>query len=329
MIKLGEKRVLVLGGLGFIGSNLALRLRDLGARITLVDSMLPMFGGNLANIPEVNEEIAISLTDVRDYDSLSNLVNEADVIFALAGQTSHTDSMRDPLTDLDLNCKALLNLLEAWRASSRSAVIVFTSTRQVYGRAHSLPVDENHPTIPTDVNGINKLACERYLSLYAQIYGLRCVSLRLTNTYGPRLPLVGNSRGVIGFFLERALEGKKVPVYGDGKQVRDFNFVDDVVEALLLAATYSDKLQHGVYNLGSNEVYSLVEFVSILHEMCLFEHYFMPFPRENETIDIGSYYGNFSLFSDETGWIPRISLREGIRRTVDYAQMQLKGHGND
>lgn len=311
------KKVLILGGLGFIGSNLAIKLVSLGAKVSLVDSMLEQYGGNLANIEPIKDDVSINFSDIRDQHSLNYMVRDVDVIFSVAGQTSHIESMADPITDLDINCRSQLSILECCRKNNPEVKIVYASTRQLYGRPQYLPVDEKHPVVPVDVNGINKLAAEMYYTLYSQVYGMNCVSLRLTNTYGPRQHLSGNKQGFAGIFLRKAISGEPIQVFGDGKQLRDFNYIDDVVDAFLLA-TNNKQLYGKVYNLGAKNYYSLLDFVGYLQGHCTFDFKVVPFPPDHQAIDIGDYYGDFQLFNSLTGWEPKIELEEGLKRTIEY-----------
>jgi nucleoside-diphosphate-sugar epimerase len=311
------KRVLITGGVGFIGSNLAIRLVGIGARVQLVDSMLPDYGADLRNIDPVRNEVRVNFSDVRDPHSLSYLVQGEDLIFSLAGQVSHLASMEDPLTDLEINCRSQLSLLECCRRHNPSARIIFASTRQLYGRPQYLPVDERHPLIPVDVNGINKLAAEMYYTLYDQIYGIPTVSLRLTNTYGPRMDLASDLKGFVGVFIRKALRGEKIRIYGSGEQRRDFNHVDDVVDALLLAGQ-NDSIHGSVFNLGHSRSHSLLDFVSLLRRFTEFEYELVPFPAEVEAIDIGDYYGDYRRFHEATGWEPRVELAEGLENTIRF-----------
>jgi nucleoside-diphosphate-sugar epimerase len=311
------RKVLILGGLGFIGSNLAIRLVSMGAQVTVVDSMLPQFGGNLCNIEPVSDRVRVNFSDIRDPFSMDYLVRDAEVIYSVAGQTSHIESMTDPVTDLDINCRSQLVILERCRVHNPSVRIVYASTRQLYGRPRYLPVDEKHPLLPADVNGVNKLAAEHYYTLYSKVYDMKCVSLRLTNTYGPRQQLRGNKQGFAGVFIRLALTGKEIKIFGDGNQVRDFNYIDDVVDAFLLA-TDNEGLYGKSYNLGSDKRYSLLDFVNTLRRHCSFDFKLVPFPPDHGAIDIGDYYADFSLFRSETGWEPQIDLEGGLKRTVDY-----------
>lgn len=314
-----NRKILILGGLGFIGSNLAIRLVSLGAHVTIVDSMLPQYGGNLENIEPIKAQCRINFSDIRDQYSLDYLVQDMDVIYSMAGQTSHIESMLDPVTDLEINCRSQLSLLESCRKHNPGVKILYASTRQLYGRPQYLPVDEQHPTLPVDVNGINKLAAEKYYTLYSQVYSMKCISLRLTNTYGPRQHLRGNKQGFAGIFIRQAIDHENIRIFGDGKQLRDFNYIDDVVSAFLLA-TDNAALYGRVYNLGADEYYSLLDFVHILQQHCKCQYTLVPFPPEHKVIDIGDYYSDFSLFHHATGWKPGISLEKGLQKTIDYFQ---------
>lgn len=311
------RNVLVTGGLGFLGSNLAIRLVRYGARVTLLDSLVPQFGGSFFNIAPVRDSVVLNISDMRDANSLDILVQGRDYIFNLAGQVSHGDSMRDPQLDLAVNCVSTMNLVEACRRHNPEARLLYTSTRQVYGRPQSLPVNEDHPTVPIDVNGINKLAAEYYHLLYHGTYGIRSAVLRLTNTFGPRQQIRSNRQGFATVFLRQALRGETVSLYGGGRQVRDFNYVDDVVGAMLLAITTPACLGK-VFNLGSERAYSLIEFVEVLGKFCKFKSESVPFPDDKKIIDIGDYFGDFSRFRAATGWTPQVDLEEGLERTVAF-----------
>ncbi len=314
-----DKRVLITGGIGFIGSNLALRLVELGAQVTLVDSMLPAYGATLLNIEPIKDKVHVNFSDVRDSASLSYIVQGQDVIFSLAGQISHIDSMCDPLTDMEINCRSQLSLLECCRLKNPEVAIVFASTRQVYGQPRVLPVSEEHPLIPVDVNGINNLAAEMYYSLYHKVYGMSTVSLRLTNTYGPRMDLKSDTKGFVGIFVRKALRGETIEIYGTGNQLRDFNYVDDVVDALILAGSTRETAGKAL-NIGHPEPKSLLEFVEILRKFTEFTYEMVPFPPEIGIIDIGDYYSDFHKFHELTGWNPRIDLAAGLEKTVKYYQ---------
>ena len=312
------KEILITGGLGFIGSNLARRLVSQGANLTLVDSLIPQYGGNAFNIDDIKNKVAVNVCDVRDTFAMEHLIQGKEYLFNLAGQTSHLDSMTDPHTDLDINAAAQLSILEVCRKENPDIKIVFASTRQLYGRPDYLPVDEKHPIRPVDVNGINKLAGEWYHLLYNNVYGIRACALRLTNTYGPGMRVKDARQTFLGIWIRLLLEGKPIKVFGDGKQLRDFNFVDDCVEALLLAGA-SDQANGKVYNLGGSEVIGLKDLSKMMVNLGhggSFE--LAPFPSERKAIDIGDYYSDFSLITKELGWVPKIDLKDGLKRTLNY-----------
>ena len=319
-----DKKVLITGGVGFIGSNLAQYLVDLGANVLLVDSLIPKYGGNLYNIAPIREKIRLNIADIRDEHGLRFLVQNQDVIFNLAGQVSHTDSMVDPYADLEINARSQLSLLEACRHGNPEATIVFASTRQIYGRPQYLPVDEAHPLQPVDVNGINKTAGEWYHILYHNVYELKTVSLRLTNTYGPRMRVKDARQTFLGWWLRQIVEGQTVKIYGDGTQFRDFNFVDDVVSALLLAAAKEDA-NGQIYNLGAPEAINLLELAQLLIDLQGHGSYeIVPFPSDRRRIDIGDYQGNFGKIRRDLGWEPRVTLREGLAQSLAYYDRHLK-----
>lgn len=311
-------RVLITGGLGFIGSHLARRLVNEGAKVTIVDSLIPEYGGNLRNVHDIRERVDVHVTDVRDAHGMAYLIRDQQYLFNLAGQTSHVDSMQDPKTDLEINAAAQLSILEACRKANLGIKTVFASTRQIYGKPDYLPVDERHPIRPVDVNGINKVAGEWYHLLYNNVYGMRACALRLTNTYGPGMRVKDARQTFLGVWVRRLVEGQPLVVFGDGRQLRDFNYVDDCVEALLLAGA-SDTANGKAYNLGSPEVVSLRDLAETMIKLGYGGAYeLQAFPAERKAIDIGDYYGNYALVEKELGWTPRVPLREGLRRTVEY-----------
>ncbi len=313
-----DARVLITGGLGFIGANLAARLVELGATVTLVDSLIPEYGGNLHNVSGLEAKLTINIADVRDEYSMNHLVQGQHYLFNLAGQTSHMDSMRNPYTDLDINCRAQLAMLEACRKHNPTIKVVYASTRQIYGKPDYLPVNERHPLHPVDVNGINKMAGEWYHILYNNVYGIGACALRLTNTYGPRMRVKDARQTFLGIWIKQLLSGETIQVWGDGTQIRDFTYVDDCVEALLLAA--SDPGAYGqIFNLGSDETINLKALAALLIEIGGGGKYeLMPYPADRKPIDIGDYYGDYRFIQGRLGWRPRIGLREGLARTVAF-----------
>jgi UDP-glucose 4-epimerase len=309
--------VLITGGLGFIGSNLARRLVDLGAEVTVVDSLIPDYGGNLYNIESIRDRIQVNVSDVRDTHSLRHLVQGKDYLFNLAGQTSHLDSMVNPMPDLEINCQAQISILETCRAGNPNIKIVFASTRQIYGRPLQLPVAETHPLNPVDVNGINKMAGEQYHLLYNNVYGIPATALRLTNTIGPRMRITDARQTFIGLWVRQLLEGKPISVWG-GKQLRDFTDVEDAVDAFLLAAT-SPATNGQVYNLGGSEVIDLAGVAKLMVEINgSGEYEEREFPADRRAIDIGDYYADFSKIRTQLGWEPKRTLSETIQTTLNY-----------
>jgi UDP-glucose 4-epimerase len=313
-----NRRVLITGGLGFIGSNLACSLVQYGAHVTIVDSMIPQYGGNLFNIHDIANRITVNFADVRDIYSMNHLVRGQEYIFNLAGQVSHIRSMADPFPDLEINCRAQLSLLESCRHGNPEVKILFAGTRGQYGRARSLPVNEEHPMVPVDVNGINNIAGEQYHILYSKIYAMRATSLRLTNTYGPRHSMKSDDQSFLNWFIRRAIDGHTIRIFGDGSQKRDFNYVDDVVDAFLMAA--ADERTNGeIYNLGGTIPYSVLEVTQILLDVVGYGKYeTVEFPSTRKKIEIGDYWGDYTKIKNLLGWTPQVDLRDGLRRTVDF-----------
>jgi UDP-glucose 4-epimerase len=317
------RRVMITGGLGFIGSNLARQLVDLDADVLLVDSLIPDYGGNLFNIDGLDGARRVNIADVRQQSTMNYLVRDREVIFNLAGQVSHIDSMRDPYQDLEINCRSQLTILEACRRNNPATKVVFAGTRQVYGKPDTLPVDERHLVRPTDVNGINKVAGEYYHLVYNNVFGVRACSLRLTNVYGPRQLLRHNRQGFIGWFIRLAIENQEIQIFGDGSQVRDFVYVDDASDAFLRAGA-TDACNGEVFNVGGSEPIAHRELVELLIDVAGTGRYKMvEWPPEKKAIDIGSFYADSSKFKAAVGWEPRVGLREGLTRTVAYYREHL------
>ena len=315
-------KVLITGGLGFIGSNLAYRLVELGSQVTLIDSLIPEYGGNLFNIHNLENLVRVNISDVRDEHSINCLIKDNHLLFNLAGQTSHMDSMSFPQIDLEINSRSQLSILEACRKFNPEIKVVFASTRQIYGRPEYLPVNEMHPLSPVDVNGINKMAGERYHLLYNDVYGIKTCVLRLTNTYGPRMRIKDARQTFFGIWLRQLLENKPFQVWG-GEQLRDFTFVDDALEALLLCAS-EEKANGCVFNIGGDPVISLknlADMLTIIYGGGSYE--LKEFPSDRKKIDIGDYYSDYTLIRDTLGWQPRVSLEQGIYRTLEYFRQNL------
>jgi UDP-glucose 4-epimerase len=317
------RRVLITGGLGFLGSNLAIVLAKGGASVTVADSLLPQYGGNPKNLKGFEDQITITYTDVRDTYAMGYLVSTHEYIFNFAGQVSHRDSMEDPRTDLEINADAPLALLEAVRKNNPDATVLYAGTRQVYGRPRYLPVDEDHPLDPVDANGISNLAGEFYHLLYAQVHGMKAASFRLTNTYGPRQRLWGTTQAFVPIFVRNVLTGEPITIYGDGSQRRDFVYVDDSLEGFLRLALTEEAMGR-VYNQGHPEPVSLARFAEILIEVAgQGRTTYVPWPEEAARIDIGDYYGSYDRAKRELGWEPRTSLEDGLSKTVEFYKSRL------
>jgi nucleoside-diphosphate-sugar epimerase len=308
--------VLITGGLGFIGSNLARRLVVLGARVRILDSLVPEHGGCRFNIHDIEDAVTLTLGDIGDTDQVRQLAQGQHFLFNLAGQSSHWDSMVNPCRDLDINCGAHLRLLECLRQCNPQIRMVYAGTRQIYGKPEYLPVDEAHPLRPVDINGIHKIAGESYHTLYDRLYGMRCAILRLTNTVGPGMRIKDDRQTFFGLWLRRAMEGKPFEVWG-GEQLRDFNYIDDVVDAFLLAAG-SDKARGRIYNLGASPPVSLRQLADLLASVARCPYTVTSFPEERKTIDIGDYYASYERIKADLGWQPRTPLNAAVEATVAY-----------
>ena len=322
MKEFSNRHVLITGGFGFIGSNLARRLVELGADVTLVDSLIPEYGGNLFNIDGIEDRVKVNVSDVRDEHSMKYLVQGVDYLFNLAGQTSHMDSMQDPITDMEINAKAQLFILEACRKYNPDIKIIFASTRQIYGKPQYLPVDEKHPLSPVDINGINKLAGEWYHLLYNNVYGIKTCILRLTNTIGPGMRIKDARQTFLGIWVRLLLEGKSFEVW-DGDQLRDFTYVDDAVDAFLMTAV-NNNTNGGIFNLGGENAISLKKLAELLISVngggkCTVKE----FPSDRKRIDIGDYYSDHNLISSTIGWRPKVPLQEALKMTLDYYRKHI------
>jgi UDP-glucose 4-epimerase len=318
-----DRRVMITGGLGFIGSNLARELAALGARVLIIDSLISEYGGNLFNISGIEDRVTVNIADIRQQSTMNYLVRGHDVIFNLAGQVSHIDSMQDPYTDLEINCRAQLSLLEACRRYNPAVKVIFAGTRQVYGRADTLPVNETHLVRPTDVNGINKVAGEYYHLVYNSVFGVRACSLRLTNVYGPRQLLKHNRQGFFGWFIRQVVENREIQIYGDGEQLRDFVYVEDAADAFLRAGA-TDASNGQVFNVGGPEAISLKDLVELMISIAGTGRYrFVEWPPEKKAIDIGDFHTDSSLIRRTLGWQPTTALADGLARTIEFYRAHL------
>ncbi|KZD12224.1 NAD-dependent epimerase/dehydratase family protein [Oceanibaculum pacificum] len=315
--------VVVTGGVGFIGSNLALRLEAMGARVTVIDRLLTQYGANRYNLANpLNPDqgarrIELIEADIGDAEKIEQAVAGAGMIFNIAGQTSHMDSMQKPLEDMALNQIANIKFLDLVRAVNPGVRLVFSSTRQFYGPPRYLPVDEAHPIFPPDINGVHKYAAESYHMLYSRVYGMKISALRLTNVYGPRMRIKDAKQTFLGIWVRHAIQDTEFEVWG-GDQRRDFSYVDDLVDALLATAT-ADAAIGNVYNVGGFPSVTLLELAELLVKVGGSGRFLLKaFPEERKKIDIGDYYCDDSAFRAATGWEPRIDLAEGLARSIAY-----------
>jgi UDP-glucose 4-epimerase len=312
------KRVLITGGLGFIGSNLAIRLVNSGADVTLVDNMMPRQGGNVFNVSEIAGRVHINFSDVRNELSTNYLVKDQSYIFHLAGQVNHVESVRDPIQDLDINCRGTLVLLESCRKLNRAARIIFAGTRGEYGKSVKLPVAEDHPTNPKGIYAVTNLTAEKMVLVYRDIHGIEGTCLRITNTYGQRHQMQHDEFGVVNWFIRKAMDGEMIPVFGDGKIVRDFLYVDDLVECLLRVAS-SDAAYGDVFNVGTGVPTSFVDLAKLIVEAAKTGSYeFAEFTQERREVEPGDYYTDISKIKGMLGWQPQVTLGEGLKKTIQF-----------
>ena len=315
-------RVIITGGLGLIGSALARQLVALGAEVLLVDSMIPEYGGNLANIADIRDQVAVNIGDIRGGYVLRYILDGQDFLFNLAAQTSHLDSMAAPEDDLAINCAAQLQLLEACRAFNPGITIVHAGTRQIYRRPDYLPVDERHPLRPVDVNGVNKMAGEAYHLLFRDVYGIKSRSLRLTNVYGPGMRIKDARQTFLGIWLRRVIQGEPFEVWG-GEQRRDLLYVDDAAQAFLYAAV-TQEAEGLALNVGGDEPCNLADLAeAIIAAYGGGKYEIRDFPTERRRIDIGDFVTDDRRFRAISGWRPRVCLADGLRRSLDYYRRHL------
>ena len=318
------KRVLVTGGLGFIGSNLSIRLMELGARVTIVDNMMPRLGGNLFNVKEVKDHVQINFSDVRDEHSMDYLVKGQDFIFHLAGQVNHVDSIRNPIQDLDINCRGTLVLLESCRKYNRETKIIFSGTRGEYGASVTLPVGEEHPTNPKGIYAVTNLSAEKMILVYDDVHKISGACLRITNTYGPRHQMAHDEYGVVNWFIRKAIDDEIIPVFGDGHILRDFLYVDDLVDCFLQVAACPSAFGE-VFNVGTGIPISFVDLAKqIVAVAGSGKVAFTEFTKERKEVEPGDYYTDISKIKRIVGWNPQTSLEEGLRKTVDFYRKYKK-----
>lgn len=312
------KEVLITGGLGFIGSNLSIELVKLGARVTIIDNMLPRQGSNLFNIKNIEDKVKVNISDVRNGLSMNHLVQGKEYIFHLAGQVNHVDSMRNPIQDLDINCRGTLVLLEALRHHNREAKVIFAGTRGEYGSSVKLPVDEDHPTNPKGIYAVTNLTAEKMVLVYDDVFGIKGACLRITNTYGPRHQMMHDEYGVFNWFIRKAMDDDDIPVFGDGRILRDFLYVDDLVQCMLMTAS-AEGAYGEVFNIGSGVPVSFIELAEKIASIAgTGRTKYTEFTQERKEVEPGDYYADIGKIGRVVGWAPKTPLDEGIRKTIEY-----------
>ena len=322
-----NKNVLITGGAGFIGSSLAVALVKKGARVTVVDALLPLYGGNMFNLDDVKDQVKFVEGDIRDADLINTLVQGQDYIYNLAAQVSYIDSKDQPFLDLDINGKGHLTVLEAVRKHAPQATILFSSSRLVYGKILTLPVKEDHPTEPLSLYGIHKLLGEKYYRYYSDIFGIKTVSIRIPNPYGPRQQMKHNKYSIVGWFTRQALDGGKITIFGDGSQERDYMYIDDIVEAFLQLSVFGKSGE--VYNIGTDERIKFVDMVdAVLAATGSGTKEHVPWPENYEKNETGNYVADTSKIEAITSWKPTVKLIEGVRRTVEYYRVNRAHYWN-
>lgn len=304
--------------MGFIGSNLAIALVELGAEVTIIDAMIPEYGGNPFNVEPIADRATINYCDIRDVSVMNYLVRGHDYVFHLAGQVDHILSMTNPFPDIDINVKGTAVLMEACRLHSPQARVVYTGTRGQYGPATSLPVDEDAPTRPRGIYEISNLAAEKVIEVYDDVHGIHSVLLRLTNVYGPRAQMRHSRYGVANWFVRLAIDGEPIPIFGNGKIKRDFLYVDDCVDAILLSAL-ADEARGQILNVGIDKPNDFLELAETLFEVCGGgSRTFTEFTPERKAQEPGDFYSDISKIRKTVGWAPSTSLRDGLATTVEF-----------
>lgn len=311
-------KVLITGGLGFIGSNLAIELNKLGAQVTLVDSMIPEYGGNLFNIESIKNKVTINFCSITDVNAINYLVEGVDFIFHLAGQGSHSVSLIDPFLDIECNMMATLNLLEACKKNNQKAKIIFTGTRGQYRPNIELPATESSDMTPNTIYGVTNLAAEKLMLIYNNLFELKTIQTRISNVYGYRAQMRNNKYGVPNWFLRLAIDGEEIPIYGTGRIKRDFLFIDDLIRALLLLPL-QDNCFGEVFNIGVPSPSNYLEFATLAIEKSGKGSLKMtPFPKDSKDQEAGDYFPDISKIMKFVGWKPVTSLQDGISKSIDY-----------
>ena len=321
-----NKNILITGGLGFLGSNLALELQKRKANVTVIDNLAPLYGGNIFNLSSSNKDIKIVINDMRNMDIMEPLIEKAHIIYHLGAQVSYIDSLNIPSEDLDLNAKATLNILECCRKKNPSCRIIFSSSRMVYGKVDALIVNEDSPTNPLSLYGIHKLTSEKYLLMYYKDFGIPTTILRIANPFGPRQQIKHSKYSLVGWFIRQAMEDKEIKIFGEGNQLRDYIFVEDIIRAMIICAEKDGAIGE-VLNVGSGKSYKFSEMVNeVVSCVNKGSITYVPWPKDYENIETGDVSLDLSKLYSITGWKPENTLKEGIKKTYDYYNLNFNNY---
>lgn len=313
-----SKKVLITGGLGFVGSNLSIKLAGLGADVLIVDNMLPRQGGNLFNIEPVKDKVKVNISDIRNPTSMNHLVKGMDYIFHIAGQVNHVDSVKEPLNDLSINVEGTLVLMEALRMNNPDAKVIFTGTRGEYGSSLTLPVSEDHAINPIGIYAITNFAAERIVLTYNNLHHIKSLCLRITNTFGPRHQMAHDEYGVFNWFIRKAMDNEVIPIFGDGRILRDYLYIDDLTDSLVNIAL-NDNAYGEVYNVGSGVPLSFVELAKMIIDITgTGKVDYTEFTTERKALEPGDYYADITKIKKTIDWSPKITLEDGIKRTIEF-----------
>lgn len=311
------KKVLITGGLGLIGSTIANKLVALGAKVTILDAMLPLYGGNFYNIKDIRNKVQVHVADIRDEGAVNYAVRNKDIIFNLAGQVSYVDSNLDPLLDLDINCRGHITTLEAIRKYNPKAVVVFAGSRMQYGKLEYNPVDENHPMNPLSIYGVHKLTGEKYYTAYNRHHKIKTICFRIANPYGPRSQMKHSKYSMINWFIRMAMENQVIKVFGEGLQIRDYIYVDDIADGMIIAAV-SKKAYGEIFNIGSGRPTRFIDMVkTVIDTVGSGSYEYVPWPENYEKVETGGYVADITKLK-KLGWKPKIDIKTGIKKTYEY-----------
>lgn len=318
------KNILITGGLGFIGSSIALKMVQLGAEVTLVDAMIPDYGGNLFNIEPIKEKVTINFSNIADVTSMNYLVRDKDYIFHCAGQVCHVMSLSDPFPDIEYNIKGTAILMEACKKNNPKVKVIKTGTRGQYGPATRLPVNEDAPTNPKGIYEISNLTAEKIMKVYNDIHGIKTVLLRLTNIYGPRSQMKHSRFGVVNWFVRQAIDSETIKIFGDGTILRDFLYIDDCVDAVLMSAI-SENAVGEILNVGVDKPTSFLDLIKLIIKIAKSGSCeFAEFSPERKVQEPGNFYSDINKIKKLTGWEPKTNLKDGLAKTIDYYKLYKK-----